>query len=248
MNQGVRDCVSLVLQDGRELVCTPDHEILSTDGRWVRADQLVPGHDRVVVGLEAPLDEHGADEAGYTLRAGELVFSMDTPQGRLHTLAFARMLGHLLGDGSISSARQGRMNVGQAVDREVVLDDVEVVTGKRPAATRYDERKWTIVLPSPLTEAIIAVPGVRVGRRIDQPPVVPAFVLDSRCPVAVVREFLGGVFGADGRAPVLKRLSEREDDAILEPPAYAQSAKPETPVEPGTQDVQATVTVTFELS
>jgi len=30
--------------------------------------------------------------------------------------------------------------------------------------------------------------------------------------------------------------------------AVAQSAKPETPVEPGTQDVQATVTVTFELS
>ena len=30
--------------------------------------------------------------------------------------------------------------------------------------------------------------------------------------------------------------------------AVAQSAKPETPVEPGTQEVQATVTVTFELS
>ncbi len=30
--------------------------------------------------------------------------------------------------------------------------------------------------------------------------------------------------------------------------AVAQSAKPETPVEPGTQEVQATVTVTFDLS
>jgi uncharacterized protein len=30
--------------------------------------------------------------------------------------------------------------------------------------------------------------------------------------------------------------------------AVAQSAKPETPVEPGTQEVQATVTVTFEIS
>src|SRR5262249_28975380 len=128
--KGARDCVCLVLQDGRELVCTPDHEILSADGRWVRADRLVPGPDRVVVGLEAPLDEPGADEAGYTLSAAELTLAMDTAQGRLRPLAFARLLGHLLGDGSISAAGQGRMNVGQALDREAVLDDVELVTGK----------------------------------------------------------------------------------------------------------------------
>ena len=35
------------------------------------------------------------------------------------------------------------MNVGQAVDREVVLNDIELVTGSRPAASRYDERKWS---------------------------------------------------------------------------------------------------------
>src|SRR5262249_89486 len=36
MDQGVRDCVSIVLQDGRSLVCTPDHRLMTTDGRWVR--------------------------------------------------------------------------------------------------------------------------------------------------------------------------------------------------------------------
>jgi 3-isopropylmalate dehydratase small subunit len=227
MTKDERDCVSLVLQDGRELVCTPDHEILTADGRWVRADELVPGRDRVVVGLEAPLDEPCPDEKGYMLSAGEFTFHLDTPPGRLRTLAFARLLGHLLGDGSISAAGQGRMHVGQAIDREMVLNDVELLTEKRPTANQYDERKWAIVLPTKLTEAIVALPGVRVGRRIDQAPRLPDFVLSDDCPVAVVREFLGGVFGADGRAPILKRLSEREEDAILEPPAYAQSAKPE---------------------
>ena len=38
-----------------------------------------------------------------------------------------------------------------------------------------------------------------------QIPTLPAFVLDERCPIAVVREFLAGVFGADGHAPVLHR-------------------------------------------
>jgi aconitase A len=227
MARGVRDCVSLVLQDGRELVCTPDHEIRTADGRWVRVDELVPGRDRVLVGLEAPLDEPGADEAHYALSAGEKTFTLDTPHARLRTLGFARLLGHLLGDGSISAAGQGRMNVGQAVDREALLNDIEVVTGKRPVANQYDERKWSIVLPAKLTEAIVALPGVRVGRRIDQLPSLPEFVLEDHCPVAVVREFLGGVFGADGHAPALHRLGEREEDAHLLAPAYMQSARPE---------------------
>src|SRR2546427_6007721 len=119
------------------------------------------------------------------------------------------------------------MHVGQAMDREAVLDDVELLTGYRPAATRYDQRKWTIVLPKPLTDAICTLPGVRTGRRIQQVPALPAFVLDESCPLTVMREFLGGLFGADGHAPVLHRWGEREEEATLEPPAYSQSTIPE---------------------
>jgi aconitase A len=227
MVQGERECVSLVLQDGRTLVCTPDHELLCTGGRWVRADELALGKDRVVVGLEAPVDEPGEDEAGYMLHAGNLRFTLATPEERQRTLAFARLVGHLLSDGSISMLGQGRMNVGQAVDREAVLDDIALITGRRPTASRYDERKWSIVLPMELTNAIVALPGVRVGRRITQTPTLPEFVLDEGCPVAVVREYLGGLFGADGHAPILHRWGSREDEATLEPPAYSQSAIPE---------------------
>ncbi|HET7925802.1 MAG TPA: aconitase family protein, partial [Rhodanobacteraceae bacterium] len=227
--QGTRECVSLVLQDGRRLTCTPDHKVLRSDGRWVRADRLVLGKDRVLVGLEAPLDDVGDDDAGYVLTAGDFTFSMETAHERARTLAFARLVGHLICDGSISVLGQGRMNVGQALDRQAALDDIELLTGKRPAGTRYDERKWSIALPQELTDAIIALPGVRVGRRIEQPASLPAFVLDDGCPVSVVREFLGGVFGADGHAPSLHRTnpSKGEDGASLRPTAFSQTAKPE---------------------
>ena len=222
MFNGVRECVSLVLQDGRELVCTPDHQILCEDGRWVRADQLEIGRDRAVVGLEAPLDEFGDDEAGYVLRAGEMSFSMETQ--RPQALALARLIGHLLHDGSISVGGQGRVCVGQALDREAVLRDVELLTGKTPVARAYDERKWSIVLPLQLTAAIASLEGVRVGRRIEQSATLPIFVLNEACPVAVVREFLGGAWGADGWAPSLSRISENETDAVLTMPAFSQSA------------------------
>jgi aconitase A len=227
--QGERECVSLVLQDGRRLTCTPDHKVLCADGRWVRADRLVLGKDRVLVGLEAPLDDVDDDEARYVLTAGDFTFSMGTSYERARTLAFARLVGHLICDGSISVLGQGRMNVGQALDRQAVLDDIDLLTGKRPAGTRYDERKWSIALPMELTEAIIALPGVRVGRRIDQAASLPAFALDERCPVSVVREFLGGLFGGDGHAPSLHRTnpSKGADGASLRPPAFSQTAKPE---------------------
>src|SRR5690606_29971185 len=133
------------------------------------------------------LDDVGADEAGYALRAGALTLTMDGPAERARTLAFARLLGHLLGDGSISVPGQGRMNLDQALDHQAALDDIELLTGKRPAGTSYDERKWSIALPLELTAAITALPGVCVGRRIDQPSTLPEFVLDARCPTAVVR-------------------------------------------------------------
>jgi hypothetical protein len=52
-------------------------------------------------------------------------------------------------------------------------------------------------------------------------------VLAEKCPVAMVREFLAALFGADGHAPVLRRHSESEENAVLTPPAFAHSAKPE---------------------
>jgi aconitase A len=227
MVQGERDCVSLVLQDGRTLVCTPDHEILCADGRWVRADQLTPGDSRVVMALEGPLDEPDSDETGYMLRAGGREFSMADEPERQRLLAFARLVGHLLGERSLSVALPGRMNVGQALDREALLHDIELLTGQRPLASAEDERHWSILVPQELTELIAALPGLRTGGRINQSPSLPAFVLQENCPRALVREFLGGLFGADGHAPVLHYSGTSEDEASLEPPAFSQSAKPE---------------------
>ncbi len=224
LDQGEKDCVKLVLQDGRELICTPDHRVLRGDGTWVRADELVIGKDRVVMGLEAPVDVVGDDEPGYVLSAGDMRFSMVDPAQRAKALAFSRLLGHLLGDGSISLNGQGRMNAGQALDREAILVDIELLTGCRPVASRYDDLKWSIVLPRELTVAMLALEGVKAGKRIHQSHELPAFVLAPECPVSIVREFLGGMFGADGHSPVLKRGGDDADQACLGAPAFSRTA------------------------
>ncbi len=227
MKQGLRDCVKLILQDGRTLVCTPDHKILCSDGRWVRADELAIGKDRVIVGLESPNDQPSDDEKGYVLTAGEMKLSMDTEANRDRLLAFARLLGYLLGDSSISVYGQGRIIVSEAIDREVMLDDIELLTGLRPKASRYDVRRWSVVLPKSLTKSIASMSGVQVGRCIGQTLTLPTFVLEKTCPVSIVREFLGGLFGADGHSPILHLYGKDENYSTLKSPAYSQSTIPE---------------------
>ncbi|HEY1349154.1 MAG TPA: aconitate hydratase AcnA [Ktedonobacteraceae bacterium] len=198
--QGMRMCVSLVLQDGRSLVCTPDHEILRADGRWVRADQLLVGHDRVVVGPQVPLDEPAEDEAGYVLCAGALTFTMESRPQRLRTLAFARLLGRICSDGSSSLAGpgQGLLQVEQIRDRETLLTDLELLSGQRPPVTCEDAQTWTIHLPVALKDAIGSLSAVCT---MPQAVHLPACILEQDCPRAFVREFLGGLFGAHGLAP-----------------------------------------------
>ncbi len=225
--RGPRECVALVLQDGRTLECTPDHPILTESGRWVQAGELVTGRDRVVVGLEAPLDVPGEDERGWVLKAGDWRFGCDDAADRMRTLAFARLLGHLHCEDSTTDDGQARFHVAQAIDREVALDDIERITGERPAAHHHDQQKWGIVLPPELTRAILALPGSAIGPRMDQPASLPEFVLDPRCPRAVVREFLAGLCGGDGAAPKVERQGSRESEARLGNPAISQSCLPE---------------------
>ena len=58
--QGRRECCELVFSDGRTLVCTPDHQIMTTTG-WRRADLLVPNESKVVLGLDGPHYDPTAD-------------------------------------------------------------------------------------------------------------------------------------------------------------------------------------------
>ena len=54
LSRGERDCIELTFLDGRRLVCTRDHRILTTDRRWVPAGALRVG-DAVSVGIDTPL-------------------------------------------------------------------------------------------------------------------------------------------------------------------------------------------------
>ena len=61
-----RPCLKLVFSDGRVIVCTPDHRILTPNG-YVEA-QALKKDDRVVVGPDAPLYDPAEDLPGHLYR------------------------------------------------------------------------------------------------------------------------------------------------------------------------------------
>jgi DNA-directed RNA polymerase beta subunit len=211
MTRGEDAVVRVTLRDGRTLRCTPGHQILTrTEAgyEWVEAG-LLTDTSQVVMGPDAPLDEPTADEVGWCLRAGEWLFDMSTDLQRERSMAFARVLGLLCTDGCVTtysqtSAFRAAAYLGHALDVDVFLRDVQVLTGKTPAASR-PAGVWVVYLPAVLARAAADVEGMAIGKKVHAVPDWPHFLLEPGCPRAVLREFLGGLFGGDGHAPCLVR-------------------------------------------
>jgi serine/threonine protein kinase len=200
MLSGIKECVRVTLQDGRAVELTPDHRMLTANRGWVQAVELVHT-DRVVVPLqEAPLDVVAANESAWTLPLdadGVRVLRMDTPAARRETLAFMRLLGHASGANHVV--------VGQKSDLHAVLRDLAVV-GVANAHIQDADAVWRIDFPEALVAEFAFVSGEKS---------LPIVVTGEGTPLAVKREWLAGLFGADGCAPVI--------DAAIEHVTYSQS-------------------------
>ena len=207
-SKGVKKVINVFLQDGRKIKCTPDHRFLTEENgiqTWVEAKDLEG--KKVVCGLDLPLDSPEEDIGStWSLKTVEYTFDMSTPLNREKSLAFARIIGYVLTDGSISEREDlthgycGTLNMGHDIDAKAIQEDIFLITGKKPKFT-FSKGTVNIRLPSPLSGAIGNLPGVQNGKRPCQEITLPDFINDPDCPLSIIREFLGGLFGGDGCAP-----------------------------------------------
>jgi DNA-directed RNA polymerase beta subunit len=206
--QGDKKTIRLTFEDGRTLVCTPDHQILTGDGEWVEAQDLPLG-SRITAGVDSPLDTVSEDEFGWELTTCDRAFRMEPGIERETTLAFARILGLVLSDGSLSSSHVdgGYAYLGNTNDIQYFIRDYELVTGNTPNVSDRDSGKWgrsfNVRLRLELTHLINGLEGVNVGKKILQRRTLPVFLTDNNCPKSVIREFIGALFGGDGHCPHL---------------------------------------------
>ena len=195
LERGVKRCVELQFSDGRTLTCTPDHRIRAADGRWVEAQHLSIDESSVAVGVEYPLVS-AEPLSRWSLNVDGLGYPLDVVDHRRQTMAFARVLGYLMSDAA-ACVKPQHVTVAHHLDAQAVCDDVDVLTGSRPSAVR-SHGKLRVALPRTLLTACSSV-GVHAGDHTNEVCEVPAFLQAEECPLSVVREYVGGLFGGNSR-------------------------------------------------
>jgi RNA-splicing ligase RtcB len=211
LDRGTRPCIELLFQDGRALVCTPDHRILTDGGVWRAAGDLHPG-DAVTATVEYPSSlAVSSKEVSWTLDlTSTLGYTLDMKERSAHSLAFARILGYMLTDRTLSSKSSASIVLDHEFDVATFCRDVQLLTGSVPSVSAEAANGVHLLpLPVALSRAADAV-GCGTGRCVNRLTRFPPFLLASECPIAVVAQFVAGLLGGDGSSMCTEKLTDGE--------------------------------------
>jgi DNA-directed RNA polymerase II subunit RPB2 len=206
MDKGTRDCVELTFEDGRKITCTEDHPVLTSDNEWVKVKDIAMNATKIKTSVTYPvmkLKDEVAECGGWTLSFGTRTLRTDSYKEYMRTLAFARIIGLLISDGSISCGSDNAyVSLGHMIDVHSILIDItmfcDIYQKKYKSNNCYSVR-----IPNEFLSDILQLGGILRGKKVNQPATLPDFILDEKCPRPIIREFLGGMFGGDGHTCVL---------------------------------------------
>lgn len=207
--RGVKECVELTLYDGRKLVVTPDHRVRTTNG-WMEAKDLQIGETELLVGARPPVFPNAEDAAHWTLDVtAHLGYTLDLAANRQRTLAFFRVLGYVLSDGTLSTnpVATGSVFLGHSIDVDSIKHDITLLTGQVMASFMANNT-FGVKIPTRLASSFLGL-GVEPDKRGLVARHLPAVLTQHTCPLSVVRSFLSGLFGGDGHTMAM-RLKDKQ--------------------------------------
>lgn len=214
-DNGEKEILKIILEDGTELKATPEHKF-ATVGGWTECKDLKGKY--LASGVEYAEDIIGDDENDWKLTIGDI--QLDMKKNRELSLAFARILGYVLADGSIylsKNRQRAEASFGTKFDSECFLQDLSLFTQTHPMVRIRRHKRGnaraikgvtvSLAIPSDLAKLIHAVPGITIGKPFTRDMKWPEFLEDKKCPRAIIREFLGGLYGGDGTAPCITKAN-----------------------------------------
>lgn len=198
--------IKLCMEDGQTITCRREQQFLLDDGSWEEAKNLKG--QWVVAGLEYPEDSSCEKERHWRIDSSSLTLNMFTCREKV--LAFSRIMGYVLTGGREYFSRKRREKVIKAkfpsrIDALNFKDDVvkfscvDVKINKKGGSFNCEEDiTYSIILPDKIFETIHSLENGVAGKRPPWAGKLPEFILNEECPMAVAREFLGGLFGGGG--------------------------------------------------
>ena len=224
--KGERECVKLTFEDGRTNICTPDHPILTSENQWIKAKDLIVGEQKVKSSVTYPVadfNEEIKECVGWNLKVGDLIFKTDTLENYKKTLIISKLIGYLITDGHIAKNNYGytaSVFLGHMIDVNSFVNDLQQLCDTKQ--TNYKcKNLYEVRIPASLINHIAQLDGLLLGKKVIQPAKMPQFIMESNCPLPIVREFLGGLFGGDGHTCVLGMHRGKRD--ILTSISFSQT-------------------------
>ena len=225
----------MVFEDGRKLVCTPDHRLLKSDGSWVESKDFILNKDRVMISISYPSYDEKCDiekcngwsyvintgdynELSKTLKKGRSlnclknksilsnILSTSTACEFNRTMTIARLTGLLITDGSVSKSGECVFFCGHMMDVDMLQRDINLICGRTLSNTRQ-KSCWTIRAPVELSYLLSHIGNIALGKKTRKPHLLPEFI-NENCPIPILREFMGGLFGGDGCTISLNKKSD----------------------------------------
>ena len=224
--KGERECVKITFEDGRTNICTPDHPILTSNNQWIKAKDLVIGEQKVKTSVTYPVADFSEEMKecnGWQLQVGDLIFKTDNITNYKKSLILAKLVGYLITDGHIGKYKYGYTGsvfLGHMIDVNSFMNDLNLLCDTKQTNFKC-KNLYEVRIPSSLINNIVQLNGILVGKKIIQPARLPEFILDPLCPLPIVREFLGGLFGGDGHTCVLGLHRGKRD--ILSSISFSQT-------------------------
>lgn len=222
--KGISKMLKITFEDGTFINSGLTHPFLTDDNKWLFAEQL-KADLRIKSTINYPIadiyNEIKNNEDWIILGGGQVFDLLDTDQYN-KTLSMCRILGLLLTDGHFSK-NQCCVYTTIEHDTKSLLDDITCLVGTEYKSFKREEHCWTTIIPISLKKFFLSLPGVYIGRKCDNEYSIPDFIMDEDCPLPVVREFLGGMFGGDGHCPVLSSRGRGHDNDILSSVSFSAS-------------------------
>ncbi len=193
-DQGIKDVYTLTTKNGYSIVGTLDHKIKTTDGSFVELGNMI-GKDVLLSG-----NSFGKDIQSVTYKPKPFIESKITIDKE-----FSRFLGYFMGDGSIEGSK-GTISIACDIQCQDVVDDVEYlltkyfgkpnkrITGKNGGCLELRVSAKEFIQPFFEMGIMRKNSSGNYKRKI----CVPGFIKTS--PKEIVREFIIGLFEADGFA------------------------------------------------
>lgn len=220
LNKGQKECVKVYFEDGSTLECTPNHICLTDNGKWFKTEKCL--NKRIKKGISPPIFNMSNECSTWSKTFRNRTFNTNL-DGIFESMALCRILGMLITDGCYSEACAASICIGHTIDANTIIDDINLLTGLTPKICKKNDI-MVVNIPQKLSNIFADINGLQKGRRVVKKSTLPEFIMDPNCPLSLVREFLGGMFGGDGHCPVLtKHTSRRKEKDQLTSVSFSQT-------------------------